>query len=45
MENTAHKKLAVLTAALAVCRGILYSVSSGNFKKEDVDAVLETTSI
>jgi hypothetical protein len=34
----------MFVAALGVCRGILYSVKSGDYKPEDIDAVLAATS-
>ena len=44
MKINEHKKLAILAASLGVCRGMLYSVSSGDFNKKDVDAVLAAIS-
>ncbi len=44
MKVNEQKKLAIFVAALGVCRGTLYSVSSGDFKKEDIDAVLAAVS-
>lgn len=38
------KKLAIFVVALGISRGILYSVRSGDYKPEDIDAVLSAIS-
>ncbi len=44
MKINEQKKLAIFVAALSVSRGMLYSVNSGDFKKEDIEAVLAAIS-
>lgn len=44
MKIDEQKKLAIFVAALGVCRGILYSVRSGDYTPEDIDAVIAAVS-
>jgi hypothetical protein len=44
MKIDEKKKLAIFVAALGISRGILYSVRSGDYKPEDIDAVIRAIS-
>ena len=40
MKIDDKKKLAIFVAALGISRGMLYSVRTGDYKQEDIDAIL-----
>jgi hypothetical protein len=39
-----QRKIAILTAALGVCRGMLYSVRIDDYKQEEIEATLDAIS-
>ncbi len=44
MKIDDKKKLAIFVAALGISRGMLYSVRNGDYKQEDIDAILAAIS-
>jgi hypothetical protein len=44
MTTDEQRKIAILTAALGACRGILYSVRIDDYKQEEIDATLNAIS-
>jgi hypothetical protein len=44
MTTDEQRKIAILTAALGACRGMLYSIKIGDYKQEEVDATLNVIS-
>jgi hypothetical protein len=44
MSTDEQRKIAILTAALGACRGMLYSVRIGDYKQEEIEATLDVVS-
>jgi hypothetical protein len=42
-DSDADRSIAILTQALAVCRGILYSARTGDASKDEIERLLEST--
>jgi hypothetical protein len=43
MQHDSDRVIAVLTKALAVCRGLLYSARTGDATKGEIECILEST--
>jgi hypothetical protein len=43
MDIDADRSIAVLTRALSVCRGLLYSARTGDATVNEIDLILEST--
>jgi hypothetical protein len=43
MQHDADRTIAILTQALSVCRGILYSARTGDASKDEIEKLLEST--
>ena len=43
MQHDSERVIAVLTKALAVCRGLLYSARTGDATKGEIECILEST--